>query len=283
MTRVPAITAIATRFRVGAGRSGFGRLRTEEAFQPADEAAGFFLRLGLRLRCAFLIRLIRARFEATLIAPLLLTTLARFERTALTAFTSTFTTLATFAAFTAFATFATFAPLARLERAALFTALRRLLARRARGRVPMHCRALRRLGREDFQLGLAGGFRGGGTRRQTVWLRGVSGGTARGTRGRVERRRRFRNGRGADGRAFLASGDGRQGSGLRSRLVGARRGDGGFSRERIFVFARRGDDFDGAGFVTGGRGGWLGCRGAWHGTLAAREAGTASGAERADR
>ena len=161
------------------GRRGFGRSAAEDAFQPAHESAGFFLRFG-RARGAFLVRLILARLELAIVT----TRLARLEAartTAVTRFAPTFAWLAPAVAaalariawvtrlegtaLTAFAAgVASLAPIARLKRRAVVAAWRGLCrgsSFRAAGGFPMQRGALGVFRREDVELGLGAGFRCG--------------------------------------------------------------------------------------------------------------------------
>ena len=86
---IVAPIAVASRLAVAAGGSGRGVLgfaTAEEALQPAEEAAGFFLRFGLR-------RVILARFEIAIITPRF-TGLARVARLARLALIARITVLA---------------------------------------------------------------------------------------------------------------------------------------------------------------------------------------------
>lgn len=100
-----------------------------------------------------------------------------------------------------------------------------------------------------------------------------------------------RSGGGSDGRG----GFDRHGSGCnRCRRLYHRRGGGGsrsadhgggnrrFTRERVFVFALRGDDLEGAGLITAGGGGCGRSGRGGGGAFAAGETGTAGGPERAE-
>lgn len=203
----------------GAARRGFsGLAAAEKSFQPAHEPAGFFR--GLGARGAVLIRLIRARLEASIVATRL-ARFARIERTTFAAFTwlAAFARIAAFSRIATFSLFARFAPVARFTAFARFkrprltpliAAIARLEGRpfvtprrtgvsgsRGSGgglRFPMERRSLGLLGRQDLELGLwlRRGRTGAGG--QGVGLRRVAGGSgAFGASRRVQRCGRFRN------------------------------------------------------------------------------------------
>jgi hypothetical protein len=260
-----------------AGRRCSGLAAAEQALQPTDKSAGFFLGGGCRLGGAFLIRLMGARFETTIIAPRL-TWLARITRVERAWFTIV-TTLAAFAVFTSFVilTTLTFTTLAfsALALAAIATfaigteggpffpaglcsRLYRCGGAARDIRFPAHRGALRLLGWENLQFCFFRRFRrcSYGSR---AWL---DNGCRRGWRGSCN------------------VGWDWDRSGLQSRLVGTWRGHRSFSGERILVFAGGRDDLDRGRLValvgSGGRSGTGG-----RVALATGKAGTAGATERA--
>lgn len=180
------------------------------------------------------------RFVAALIVP------TRFVAAFLVA--TRFALLTRFrAAFARFASIAIVAALAaiatvtvRTERGPFFAGGFRLSTFSA-GRFPTHGRAFGLFGREDLQFGL---FRAFGRSREARrrW---------HGRLCRRLRRRSHRNGGNLRARRGF-SGRGGDGSGLRSRLVGAGRVHRGFPRERILVLGLRSDDLDRGRLVSGG-------------------------------
>jgi hypothetical protein len=236
MTAVTAVFAavlIAER-RVARGRSGRrGRGRAaEKTFQPAEEAAGLGLggHSGARRTRIAVLAALRARALARLAAlGAEIGTLATFAFALLAAGSFAFGARTVE---TAFATRAIAARLAGRTETFAFPGLRR--------------DRLRALRREDVQLGLIVGRRGGGGRlafeREELGGSGCSG-------GRVGARRANRSGRGSGGRG--GGGRGRLGrSGGRSRRCGRRLRSG--RGERVLVFARSVDDLDRGRLVGAG-------------------------------
>jgi hypothetical protein len=178
---VPATIVAARLFAAGrrARRRLSGLTAAEQAFQPADKAARFFCRGGLRR--AFLVRLIGPRLEPSFVPTRLaritlfarltgitrITWLARLTRVAwLTRFSriTRFARIegALFAAFTTVA-FATIGTECRAFLAAAFGLRGRFARGRRAGisRFPAHGSTLGLFGRKDLQLGFVGRFAGG--------------------------------------------------------------------------------------------------------------------------
>lgn len=276
LATIPAITiatvavfAVATRVAL-AGGGVLGLAAAEKALEPAEEAAGFLRRLGLRgARLAGRAVALRTRFTrlaGAIVAP-------RFTGLE----SAGFARLARIARLTRFALLtwvAGLAGLTRITRLALFEGLalaafawlaafargleRRALVARGSGRrlgFPTRRGAARRFGREDVELRLGRGFGGG---REGHGFRG-------------DRRR---------GRSLGEDGSGGGGrSGRENRLVGARRAHRRLAGERVFVFGLRRDDREGRWLVAGGGGAGGGRAGGGALGLAAGEAGTARRAE----
>ena len=286
----------------GGGGSLGGLGAAEKAFQPAEEAAGFFLR-GRRLDARAALRTIgtlRAlRAFVARIAGLVRLFVAGLELAFVAARLAGIEGFASLTIFAAVANFAAFATVALgAERRALFAALR-LGGATARGRrLPADCGTTGILGRKDFQRRFFR-RRGGPIERKQVGGRGLgSGRVMHGRRRHVGRRLHGRRcGCDIGGRRGGRCGDGsgspfdpldgfRAGrfgvGGLGSRLVGAGRVHGGFAGERVYIFALRSDDLEGAGFVAARGGGAGGAGRGGRGAFAAGETGTAVRAKDAE-
>ena len=275
---IAAVAVLAVATRIALARSGVrGLAAAEETLEPAEEAAGFLRRLGLR----------SARFARRTVA--VRARLTRFAGAVVAAgFTGLETArlarLAGIARLTWLALLARIAGLAGLTRIARLTLVEGLtltlalaafawlaaFARGLEGRAlvaltgalrlcfPARLGAAGRLGREDVELGLGRGF-------VLRWLDiGVNARSRDGHRSR---------GLGVDGSG--SGGRSRSGSGREFRLVGARRAHRRLAGERILVFGLRRDDREGRRLIAGGGsagGGRVGGRALG---LAPGEAGTA--------
>jgi hypothetical protein len=296
-----AAAARALRPLAGARGQGIGRLGAKETFQPAEEAArarGLRSGPGGGFRAAK----IAARFAgmATAFAAVPFRTLTLGTRTLRTgAFrTSTLGTRIRGAETFRAAAFGTAAFRTRAGRAvafaaagivpaftpfAAFPALAGTLGVGAENRAVVTAFPARGGpfgfgGREDVQLGLdRSGFIDGGSRLFHDRLGSRGGNGFRGDIFAARRNRRgsdFRNRHGGRGGSLDRSG---------GNVRGGRSGHGVLTPERVLVFALRSDKLQSGGLVLAGGGDRSGgCR-RGRGALAARQAGTTLGAERAER